>query len=178
MAPTSPFRVADLPTTRPTEFDLTPDLSARAALADELGLLALRKLRLVGRIEASGPRDWLLTGTLGATVVQACVVTLDPVTTRIDVPVRRLYCADLPEPDLDEVEMPDDDEVEPLRAVIDPEAVLAEALALALPLYPRRDGADLGDAIYAAPGVAPMTDEDARPFGALAALRAKLDDGS
>ncbi|MCX8227096.1 MAG: DUF177 domain-containing protein, partial [Sulfitobacter sp.] len=37
-------------------------------------------------------------------------------------------------------------------------------------------GAELGQAVYAEPGVAPMTDEDARPFAGLAQLREKLED--
>ena len=49
------------------------------------------------------------------------------------------------------------------------------ALALALPLYPRAEGADLAQAQFAGPGVTPMTDEDARPFAGLKDLRDKLD---
>ena len=63
-----------------------PDAAARGALAEELGLLDLRKLRLSGRITPDGDSGWRLDATLGATVVQPCVVTLQPVTTRIDEP--------------------------------------------------------------------------------------------
>ena len=141
------------------------------ALAEELGLLGLRTLSFSGEIAPTGRRDFMLTGVLGATVVQPCVVTLEPVTTRLDVPVLRTYVAGFAEPEGDEVEMAEDDSVEPLPAVIDPAAVMAEALALALPLYPRKAGAELGEAVYAAPGVVPMTDEAARPFAGLAALK-------
>jgi len=51
--------------------------------------------------------------------------------------------------------------------VIDPAAVMIEALALAMPLYPRAEGADLGEAVHAEPGVTPMRDADARPFAGL-----------
>jgi uncharacterized metal-binding protein YceD (DUF177 family) len=171
------LRVADLAQNSATRFELTPGSEDMQALAAELGLVALKKLRFCGEVTAQGTRDWLLTGALGATVVQPCVVTLDLVSTRIDITVRRVYLADLPETEADEVEMPEDDEVEPLRAVIDPAVVMVEALALALPLYPRKDDAELGEAIYAQPGVAPMRDEDARPFAGLAALRDKLKPG-
>ena len=53
-------------------------------------------------------------------------------------------------PDGDEVEMPEDDTVEPMPEVIDLAEVAAEALALALPLYPRAPGADFGQAVHAA----------------------------
>lgn len=174
MSDTSALRVADLAQNAPTSFELRPNAPTCAALAAELGLIGLRKLRFAGQIAARGRRDWELTGTLGATVVQPCVVTLDPVTSRIDVDVRRLYVAALPEIEEEEVEMPEDDTVEPLGSVIDPGAVMAEALALALPLYPRKDGVDLNEAVFSEPGVQPMTDEDARPFAGLANLRDSL----
>ena len=170
-------RIADLPKTRPTAFELQPDADARRAIAEELGIEGVRKLRLSGEIAPIGKADWQLTGRLGATVVQACVVTLAPVTTRIDEDVTRLYLADMPEPEVEagaEIEMPADDSQEPLPAVLDLKRVMTEALALALPLYPRAEGAELSEAQFAAPGTAPMTDEDARPFAALKDLRDKL----
>lgn len=171
------LRVADLDPNRPAEFALRPDAAAQKALAEDLGLLGLRKLSFAGQIAAAGRRDWRLTGQLGATVVQPCVVTLAPVTTRIDVPVVRLYIAGMELPEGAETEMPEDDTTEALADQIDPAAVMAEALALALPDYPRADGADLGEAVFAGPGVTPMRDEDARPFAGLAGLRDALKDG-
>jgi uncharacterized metal-binding protein YceD (DUF177 family) len=88
--------------------------------------------------------------------------------------VARRYLAEMPEPEGDEVEMPEDDTAEPLPATLDLFAVLSEALALALPQYPRAEDAELGEAVFAAPGVAPMTDEEAKPLAGLAALRDRL----
>jgi len=174
MSDTDALRVADLPQTAPTLFDLAPGAEARAALAGDLGLSALRKLRFDGRITASGKRDWLLEGHLGATVVQPCVVTLEPVTTRIDTRVRRLFLARMPGTETDEAEMPDDDSVEALGAWINPASVMAEALALALPLYPRKEGAELSEAVFTEPGKVPLRDKDTRPFAGLAGLREAL----
>jgi uncharacterized metal-binding protein YceD (DUF177 family) len=109
-------------------------------------------------------------------VVQPCVVTAEPVTTRLDETVERRYLADLEEPTGEEAEMPEDDTLEPVPVVLDLSAVLAEALALALPIYPRAPGAALDEAVFAAPGIAPMTDQDAKPLAALAALRDRLSD--
>lgn len=167
------FRVADLATRRETAFDLRPDAATLTALADEMGVDALRKLRFAGRLIPDGRRDWRLEAMLGATVVQPCVVTLAPVTTRIDEPVTRRYLAD-PTPILpegDEIEMPEDDTIEPLPAVIDIDAVMIEALALALPLYPRAEGAELGSLQAAPPGAAPLDETRVTPFAALSALR-------
>ncbi len=170
----SPLRVSELAQNRPNPFDLTLPDDRRAALAADLGLLGLRKVRLSGALTAEGRRDWRLTARLGATVVQPCVVTLDPVTTRIEADIARLYTVSFTEPEDTEAEMPEDDSVEPLPETIDLAAVLAEALALNLPLYPHADGADLGEAVYTEPGKTPMRDEDARPFAGLADLRDQL----
>ncbi|GGH19686.1 Uncharacterized metal-binding protein YceD, DUF177 family [Cribrihabitans marinus] len=174
MTEVTALRVAQLPQNSPTPFDLQPDRAHLDGLAEALGLLGLRKLRFSGEITAQGSRDWLLTGHLGATVVQPCVVTLEPVTTRIEAPVRRLYLEDWQPPEAEEAEMPEDDEAEALGTVIDPGAVMAEALALALPLYPRKDGVGPGDTAFAAPGKEPLTDDDVKPFAGLSALRDKL----
>ncbi|WP_373635466.1 DUF177 domain-containing protein [Yoonia sp. SS1-5] len=172
--PQSHLRLSDLTTRRATDFALIPTAEERRAVADTLGIVGVRKLRLSGKIEPLGSRDWTLTAMLGATVVQDCVVTLEPVTTRLDEPVHRSYLAELPDIDAAEVEMPEDDTAEALPETLDLGQVMIEALSLALPLYPRKDGADLGEAVFTAPGSTPMTDEDAKPFAGLEALRDQL----
>ncbi len=174
--PSHILRFADLPTGRPTEAVLEPEAEARAAIAGALGLRGLRKLRFSARLAPLGARDWQLCGTLGATVVQDCVVTLDPVTTRIDEAVERTYLAEMGWEEGGEVEVPEDVSAEPLPESIDLAAILVEALSLALPPYPRAPGAEVGAAVFTEPGRTPMRDEDARPFAGLAALRDRLDD--
>lgn len=179
--PASPgpvIRVADLAKGESRSLMVAPEADARASIASALGIDAVKKLRFEATLAPIGKRDWQLTGQLGATVVQPCVVTLAPVTTRIDVAISRRWLADWAEPDGDEVELPEDVDADPLGSEIDVGAVIVEALALALPDFPRAEGVALGDAVFAEPGTAPMTDDDARPFAGLAALRDKLaDDG-
>ena len=179
MQPNPPWshiiRIADLPARKPTGFDLTPDAATLTAIAADLDLSALKKLRFAGELTPMGRHDWRLTAHLGATVTQACIVTLAPVVTRIDEDVVRIYAAELPEFSAgSEVEMPEDDSVEPLTAAIDLGALMVESLALALPLYPRAEGAHLSQAIFTEPGAEPLTDEEARPFAGLKGLRDKL----
>lgn len=169
--PSAPLRVADLSQNSETPFDLRPNAADLALIAQDMGLLGLRKLSFKGAVRALGNSDWELNGTLGATMIQPCVVTLDPVSTRIDVPVRRQYIKVIEFSDEPEVEIPEDDAVESLGAVIDPARVMLEALGLAIPLYPRKEGVHLDNAVFTEPGTAPMTDEDARPFAGLAALQ-------
>ncbi|MGC3936748.1 YceD family protein [Roseobacter sp. EG26] len=172
----SALRVAELKQNSATGFAMRPDSAELKKLAGELDLLGLRKLSFSGEVVAQGSVDWRLNGVLGATVIQPCSVTLEPVTTRIDVPVERIFIKDYVEDDAPEVEMSQDDTIEPLGHWIDPDQIMREALVLALPLYPRSDGADAGELVYTKPGLTPMRDEDARPFAGLAALREQLDD--
>lgn len=172
---TTALRVSSLPHQTDTTFAIRPDSAALQEIATSLQLLGLRKLSFDGAVSASGSADWQLKGQLGATVVQPCAVTLAPVTTRIDVPVTRLYQRDYHVVDAPEAEMPEDDNVEPLGAWIDPAVVMVEALDLALPMFPRADGAELGSVSVSEPGVAPMSDDDAKPFAGLAALKQQLE---
>lgn len=167
------------------DFDIAPTPAEAEALARLLDARAVRKMRFRGRLTPLG-RGWQLEGELGATVVQSCVVTLDPVTTRIDQPVRRRFVpagADVrpaarPEaaaarPVEIVIDPAEDEEVEPLLDRIDLGLVATEALALALPAYPRKPGATLEAGQGADDEAEPL-----RPFAALEALRGKLGDES
>jgi len=167
-------RFADLPNRKRTAFSVEPDAAARAAIAEALGIDGLRKLRFSGALLPMGKNDWHLEAALGATAQQVCVVTLEPVITRVDETVTRDYVADFTPPDAAEVEMPEDDTTDPLPATLDLVEVMMEALALALPAYPRKDGVETGTAVFTEPGKAPMRDEDTRPFAGLADLRSAL----
>ncbi|WP_298261653.1 DUF177 domain-containing protein [uncultured Litoreibacter sp.] len=175
MAKTTVLRLADLPNRKPTHINYTPDAEVLKQLASEMDLSALRKLRLEGTLKPLGNRDWQLDARFGATVVQPCVVTLDPVSTRIEESVERRYIANWETPSDAEAEMDGDDISEPLPEAIDLTEVVAEALALSVPRYPRAEGAKLGEINVTEPGQEAMTDEDVKPFAGLAALKAKLE---
>ena len=169
------LRVAHLNPRGTTPFDVTPDADARDAIATELGISALPAARLTGTVGPHAGEAWVLEAQLTARVVQPCVVTLEPVETAIDQPVRRIYSPHATEPEDELAEMPDED-LEPLGQSIDVAAVLIEELALALPLYPRADGA-----AYSPPGTggAAPDDETAgetrRPFADLGKLMGRDD---
>lgn len=177
---TMQLRVGDLHAGRVFRFDLRPEPRTLAALAQDLDLRTIRKLAFAGALHPEGQRGWRLEAHLGATVVQDCVATLEPVTTRIEEDVTRRYTTDPgPQIQADEMEMPEDDSIEPLGQIIDLGGVLAEALALALPPYPRSDGAALERTTFAPDGVEPIRDEDMKPFAGLAALKKRMkDDGA
>ncbi|MEL7126817.1 MAG: DUF177 domain-containing protein [Pseudomonadota bacterium] len=170
------LRVSDLPQNAETAFEIVPDAATLAELAQTLGLDGLRKLRLSGTVSGQGKADWVLQARLGATVVQPCGVTLAPVTTRIDTEVRRLYLRDYEEPEAPEVEMPEDETIEPLARWIDPEAVMIEALSLEIPEFPRASDAAMGEVVATEPGKQALRDADLKPFAGLAALKTQMGD--
>ncbi len=182
-----PLVVADLSSRKPLHIQLSPPPELRQLIAAALGLISLRKLRFDATLSQVGRTDWTLSAKLGATAVQSCVITLEPVTTRIDEPVGRRYLRELsehrtperrtPEHGLPEQgtgsehEMPADETLEQLSAIIDVGTVMLEALSLALPQFPRTPGAALEQGNFTEPGKPPMTDADARPFAQLKSLR-------
>lgn len=170
---THPLRVADLPTRKPTRFDLKPDPATLSALAAELGITAIHALRFKGALTPEGRQDFALEARLEAEVEQPCAITLAPVRSTLVETILLRYLADPPEIQGDEVEIPAED-YEALPEVIDLGAVATEALMLALPPYPRAPGAELPQAVFSEPGVEPLTDEALRPFAGLASLAAKL----
>lgn len=170
-----PFVVAKLSEAFETPFALSASEAQAKAVANQLDIISVRKLRFAGTIVADD-NDWILEGVLGASATQACVVTLESVRTRIDIDVYRRFTKSIPEESQKETLIPNDDDIEVLGAVIDPAIVAMEALALALPEYPRVDGAELDDGNFGPPGAAPLTDEAARPFAGLEALKKKLED--
>lgn len=154
-------------------FDISPSETEAAAIARLMDARSVRKMRFAGRLTPVSGGGWQLDGALGATVTQTCVVTLDPVNTRVDQKVRRLYLPNAAPSGPDVILSADEDEeIDPLPDRLDLGLVAVEALALALPDYPRKEGASLADMGYG------EESETVKPFAALAALRDKLGGGS
>lgn len=167
--------VRDLNDTTDNRFELLPDADDCTHIAAMLGLISVRKVRFQGHLRAVGKTDWRLIGKLGATAIQSCVITGDPITTRIDTNVERLFVKDFSLVSAEsESEFNGDDDSEPLLPEIDLGQILTESLALALPDYPRSKDAKLGEAVFSAPGTTPLRDKDVKPFASLAALRDKM----
>ena len=169
-----PFRTATLSPRKPTRFDLAPDAGVRAAMAKLLGISKVESFRFKGELRPHGRHDYILVAEMQARVVQPCSITLEPVRTELAEAVERQYMADYVLPASDEAELSADDTAEALPEVLDVGHVALEALALALPLYPRAEGARLDQTVFADPGTTPLTDADLKPFAGLAALKAKL----
>jgi uncharacterized metal-binding protein YceD (DUF177 family) len=170
-----PLRLSDLGQRKATHVRLAPDAAQMKALAEALAISDLRKLTFDAELRPARGADWILEARLGATVVQPCRVSLEPVTTRIDEVVRRQYLSNWQDAVEDEAEMPDDETAEPLPAMIDLGAVMEEALALALPAFPRADSVEIIDLTAAPKGAVALNDDAVKPFAGLAGLKAQLE---
>jgi uncharacterized metal-binding protein YceD (DUF177 family) len=164
------LRPAALAARKPTRFDIAAAPEACAEIADWAGIEALEALRLQGTLTPLGRSDWRLEAAFTARVVQACVLTLAPVTTDLHETVTRRYLAQMPEPEAEEIEIPGDTDAEPLPDRFDLGALALEVLELALPLYPHAEGATLARTEAVPPGAAPIREDQTRPFANLRSL--------
>jgi uncharacterized metal-binding protein YceD (DUF177 family) len=149
--------------------DYAADEAERAAIAERLDLLGLERLEaaLTLRFEGNKVRA---EGRLRASVTQACVASGEPVPAMVDEKIALLF---MPEP----ARTPDEElelSAEDLDVIfhdgreIDLGTAIADELSLALDPYPRSAKAE--DALKEA-GV--LSEEQAGPFAALAALKGK-----
>ena len=145
------------------------------AIARMLDLVALQGLTFVYRLDRGGGGRLHLTGRLHANVTQTCVVSLDPVEVRLDLPVEVEFwpAALLKEPE-EGAEEPGSvallDWPEPIAdGRIDLGPVIYETLATALDPYPKREGVSFDWSQQGPPQEA--GEGKSGPFAALAALK-------
>lgn len=166
-----PVRRADL-ARGPVTVDIVPTEAERAAIVRDFGLLGLDAFAAsVTLTEIRGGKGVRATGSLRARPVQACVVTLDPVTQEMaaEIAVTLLAPELLPEEETAEGDTLIDLDAEDVEALegdtVDAGALALEEFALSLDPNPRAPGAEL-----------PAEAKDAgaaeeHPFARLAALK-------
>jgi Large ribosomal RNA subunit accumulation protein YceD len=114
------------------------------AIAKMLDLVALDRLTFAYRIDRGGGGRLALTGTLNADAKQTCVVSLEPVEARLEVPVEmEFWPAELlPRPERDRADAGGAGVLDWPEAIrdgkIDLGPVIYETVATALDPYPRR----------------------------------------
>lgn len=151
--------------------DLSADEAECTAIAGRLGLLCLDRLDAHAVLSRDGERI-RATGRLKASLEQSCVATGEPVSALVDEAFNILF---VPEPRAgeadEEVEL-GADELDTMfhnGSAIELGSAIVDSLALALDPYPRSAAAD---AALKEAGV--LSEEEAGPFAALAALKEKL----
>lgn len=165
-----PLKVDALSRDAETRFRIAAEPDERIALAKFLGVDAVERLTIAGFVTPEGKGGWRVRGHLVAKIVQTCVVTLEPVRSRIDEEVTRSYVPDRGarrQPEV--VLLPDEEDTpDPYTDTIDPAQLAVESLALIIDPYPRREGAALDPEVLGADPGAPTEDETTRPFADLA----------
>ena len=134
-----------------------------AAIAERLDILSIEDMSAELELFRDLTGDVNMVGRIVADIVQACVVTLEPVAQRVDARLYQRFSARA-----EEEEGEDEDPVEPIvDDEIDVGDVIVQNLALALDPYPRAPDAAFEE----------VDDEAGKPTGPFAALAALRDDG-
>ena len=160
--------------------EITPSDGERAALAKRFGFLGLPAFSARASVDRRVGGQIVVEGRLRARIVQACVLTLDPVAQDLDEAFRivfRMDMADDRDPESGEAVLASQaDAPEPLTGnVLDVGEIVAEQLSLAADPYPRRPGAKLEDVLPKPRhgGRKGHPEQRRHPFAGLAALRDK-----
>jgi hypothetical protein len=143
----------------------------REALARRLGIQALDRLEAEVRLSRMAG-DFRLEAELSADLVQACVVTLEPVPETIAESFTLRYRPGIDEDEADRLalENPEDEIIEPLMGEwIDIGEAVAQQLSVAMDPYPRVSGAWPSDVEVDEASDAPIARRS--PFDVLAALK-------
>jgi len=163
-----------------TALDISATDDERAALAKRFGFLGLPAFSARVTVDRRPGGRVVVEGRLRGKIVQACILTLDPVTQDLDETFRIVFKQDLTEerdPESGEALVsPQADAPEPLSGnMLDVGEIAAEQLSLAADPYPRRPGAKLEDVLpRPRRDGRPMRQEQRRhPFAGLAALKDK-----
>jgi uncharacterized metal-binding protein YceD (DUF177 family) len=157
------------------DYSVEASKSERDAIASLLDLLALEAFRFAGRFHFAGEGRLLLEGALTARPTQTCVVSLEPVESTIEAPVKIEFW---PEARIDALAETADEATS--HGILDwPEPIvdgkielgpfLYETLATSLDPYPRREGASF-EWREASDETEPRVKADS-PFAALSKLK-------
>ena len=144
------------------------DAEVRAAIAADLDIVGCQRLDVSYEIKPLMQGRFLLAGRLQADVTQSCVVTLEPVNSRIDETFEVEFRPGArPDAQFDAL---DERDIEPLEGEVIPVGrIVYEQLASALDPYPRAAGAEF-DPEKARPEDA----EASNPFAVLKSLKPKM----
>ncbi len=163
-----------------TALEIAASDSERAALVKRFGFLGLPAFSARVTVDRRPGGQVVVEGRLRGRIVQACILTLDPVAQDLDETFRIVFKQDLAEerdPESGEALVSaQTDAPEPLPgSLLDVGEIVAEQLSLAADPYPRKPGVKLED-------VLPKPRKEGRhgrheprrhPFAGLAALRDK-----
>ena len=169
------IKISNLNATKSNSFRWQGDAINNSKIAEQLSLISVEKIDFRGKISAQGKNKWLLSGNLGATAFQKCVVTLQAVKCRVDEKIKRMYVPmeEIPLVEKDDgrdVELDLDENLEPLTRSLDLSLIAQEALALSLPDYPRSNNTDYVSISLGDDEQIIQQDNEQNPFAILSTL--------
>ncbi len=177
-------RIVDLDRMGPNgvALEISASDGERAALAKRFGFLGLPAFSARVTADRRVGGQIVVEGRMRGKIVQACILTLDPVSQELDETFRIVFKRDFedekdPESG-DAVINAQADAPEPLQGnLLDVGEIVAEQLSLAADPYPRKPGVKLED-VMPKPAVRrggrpPPKEQKRHPFAGLAALRDK-----
>lgn len=152
----------------PVERPVTEEEARR--LAEALEIVSVDKLVARYKLVPRPGGRLALTGTINAKVTQACVVTLEPVSSALSLPLDVVFTSKAPDGDLaagegslDDLDTPDEEPIE--NGTVDVGRIVLEELMSGIDPYPRSPDANFD---WAEDTNASRADH---PFAALARLR-------
>jgi hypothetical protein len=175
-------RIVDLDRMGPggAALEIVASDSERSALAKRFGFLGLPSFSARVTVDRRPGGQVVVEGRLRGRLIQACVLTLDPVTQDLDDTFRIVFRRDLADerdPESGETVLSaQPDAPEPLSGnLLDVGEIVAEQLSLVADPYPRRPGARLEDVLPKPrrEGRRGPPEQRRHPFAGLAALRDK-----
>ena len=167
---------SDLNASKSNSFRWQGDAINNSKIAEQISLISVEKLDFRGKISAQGKNKWLLTGNLGATATQECVVTLEAIKCRVDEKIKRIYVPmeEIPSVEKDDrhdVKLELDENLEPLTKSLDLSLIAQEILALSLPDYPRSNNTDYVSISLGEDEKTNERDNQRNPFAILSTLK-------
>jgi uncharacterized metal-binding protein YceD (DUF177 family) len=166
--------------TNGTALEISAAESERDALAKRFGFLGLPAFSARVTVDRRPGGQVVVEGRLKGRIVQACILSLDPVTQELDDAFRLVFAEDVAEerdPESGEALLNSQgDAPEPLAGnMLDVGELVAEQLSLTADPYPRRPGIRLEDVLPKPKGGARRAAPEQRrhPFAGLAALKDK-----
>lgn len=172
-APIAPFArpvvVAGLRRDTETPFRIAAEPGELSALAGFLAIDRVDHLSIAGFLTPMAGDEWRVRGRMVAKIRQTCVVTLEPVDSRLDVEVERRFLPAGSFSPTREISVGTDDfdAPDPYVDAIDLAAIAVEALALSIDPYPRASGAELESSSARSSD----PEDSIGPFAGLAVLR-------
>lgn len=173
-----PFKVDELgPNPKKIHFDASE--KERADLSLRFGLVSMSYLKGTVELKRLSGKKIELKAAASTKIVQTCVVSLKPITSKLDVSFRRVYGSPQVNQNHSEevvLDLEQADDLDPIiGGIIEIGEAISEELGLEIDPFPRADGIEFDEF-----GVGPELTQDEvkvkNPFAALADLKKKMDE--